>query len=77
MLFATPQFAIFGYVGAFRSAGIPSVRHLGVDLAGHHEDREFGSNQKQVEGSSRSRSSRTRPRRSGRRTRPFACTRRS
>jgi ABC-type branched-subunit amino acid transport system substrate-binding protein len=52
MLFATPQFAIFGYVGSFRLGWHPQVYVTSVSISPDiMKIAKFGSNQKQVEGS--------------------------
>jgi branched-chain amino acid transport system substrate-binding protein len=52
MLFATPKFAIFGYVGSFRLGWHPHVYVTSVSISPDiMKIAKFGSNQKQVEGS--------------------------
>jgi branched-chain amino acid transport system substrate-binding protein len=52
MLFATPKFAIFGYVGSFRLGWHPHVFVTSVSISPDiMKIAKFGSNQKQVEGS--------------------------
>jgi branched-chain amino acid transport system substrate-binding protein len=52
MLFATPKFAIFGYVGSFRLGWHPHVCVTSVSISPDiMKIAKFGSNQKQVEGS--------------------------
>jgi branched-chain amino acid transport system substrate-binding protein len=52
MLFATPKFAIFGYVGSFRLGWHPRVYVTSVSISPDiMKIAKFGSNQKQVEGS--------------------------
>ena len=52
MLFATPQFAIFGYVGSFRLGWHPRVYVTSVSISPDiMKIAKFGSSQKQVEGS--------------------------
>ena len=52
MLFATPKFAIFGYVGAFRLGWHPHVYVTSVSISPDiMKIAKFGSNQRQVEGS--------------------------
>jgi ABC-type branched-subunit amino acid transport system substrate-binding protein len=52
MLFATPQFAIFGYVGSFRLGWHPQVYVTSVSISPDiMKIAKFGSDQKQVEGS--------------------------
>jgi branched-chain amino acid transport system substrate-binding protein len=52
MLFATPKFAIFGYVGSFRLGWHPHVYVTSVSISPDiMKIAQFGSNQKQVEGS--------------------------
>jgi branched-chain amino acid transport system substrate-binding protein len=52
MLFATPKFAIFGYVGAFRLGWHPHYYVTSVSISPDiMKIAKFGSNQKQVEGS--------------------------
>ena len=52
MLFATPKFAIFGYVGAFRLGWHPEYYLTSVSISPDiMKIAKFGSNQKQVEGS--------------------------
>ena len=52
MLFATPQFAIFGYVGAFRLGWHPQVYVTSVSISPDiMKIAKFATNQKQVEGS--------------------------
>ena len=78
MLFATPQFAIFGYVGAFRLGWHPHVYVTSVsispDIMKIARSRRAGSRSR---ARSRSPSSRIRPRSSGRRTRRSGSTSRS
>jgi branched-chain amino acid transport system substrate-binding protein len=52
MLFATPKFAIFGYVGAFRLGWHPQYYVTSVSISPDiMKIAKFGSNQKQVDGS--------------------------
>ena len=52
MLFATPKFAIFGYVGSFRLGWHPHVYVTSVSISPDiMKIAKFGSNQKQVQGS--------------------------
>ncbi len=52
MLFATPKFAIFGYVGSFRLGWHPHIYVTSVSISPDiMKIARFGSNQKQVEGS--------------------------
>jgi ABC-type branched-subunit amino acid transport system substrate-binding protein len=52
MLFATPQFAIFGYIGAFRLGWHPQVYVTSVSISPDiMKIARFGTSQKQVEGS--------------------------
>ena len=52
MLFATPKFAIFGYVGSFRLGWHPHVYVTSVSISPDiMKIAKFGSNQKQVDGS--------------------------
>jgi branched-chain amino acid transport system substrate-binding protein len=52
MLFATPKFAIFGYVGSFRLGWHPRVYVTSVSISPDiMKIAKFGSNQKQVDGS--------------------------
>jgi len=52
MLFATPKFAIFGYVGSFRLGWHPHVYVTSVSISPDiMKIAKFGSNQRQVEGS--------------------------
>ena len=52
MLFATPKFAIFGYVGSFRLGWHPRVYITSVSISPDiMKIAEFGSNRKQVDGS--------------------------
>jgi branched-chain amino acid transport system substrate-binding protein len=52
MLFATPKFAIFGYVGSFRLGWHPHVYVTSVSISPDiMKIAKFGTNQKQVEGS--------------------------
>jgi branched-chain amino acid transport system substrate-binding protein len=52
MLFATPKFAIFGYVGAFRLGWHPHYYATSVSISPDiMKIAKFGSNQKQVDGS--------------------------
>jgi len=52
MLFATPKFAIFGYIGAFRLGWHPHVYVTSVSISPDvMKIAKFGSSQKQVEGS--------------------------
>jgi hypothetical protein len=52
MLFATPKFAIFGYVGSFRLGWHPHVYVTSVSISPDiMKIAKFGSNQQQVEGS--------------------------
>jgi branched-chain amino acid transport system substrate-binding protein len=52
MLFATPKFAIFGYVGSFRLGWHPHVYITSVSISPDiMKIAKFGSNQKQVQGS--------------------------
>jgi branched-chain amino acid transport system substrate-binding protein len=52
MLFATPQFAIFGYVGSFRLGWHPHIYVTSVSISPDiMKIARFGSSQKQVEGS--------------------------
>src|SRR5919202_2755404 len=52
MLFATPKFAIFGYVGSFRLGWHPHIYVTSVSISPDiMKIAKFGSNQKQVDGS--------------------------
>jgi branched-chain amino acid transport system substrate-binding protein len=52
MLFATPKFAIFGYVGSFRLGWQPHIYVTSVSISPDiMKIAKFGSNQRQVEGS--------------------------
>ena len=76
MLFATPQFAIYGYVGSFRLGWHPRIYVTSVSISPDiMKIAAFVTSRCRAR--SRSPSSRTRPPPSGQRTRPSASTSRS